>query len=106
MKPLRVLVLMHPDFTPPDSLKGYSEKEKLAIAGNFLLPAALKEVKLDEKVAIGPEVLEHILKEYAREEEGVRELKRCVEAKNSVICSWCNASESAPAWLMGSRGAL
>jgi hypothetical protein len=61
-------------------LKGYSEKEKLAIAGNFLLPAALKEVKLDEKVAIGPEVLEHILKEYAREEEGVRELKRCVEA--------------------------
>ena len=28
MKPLRVLVLMHPDFTPPDSLKGYSEKEK------------------------------------------------------------------------------
>lgn len=61
-------------------LKGYSEKEKLAIAGNFLLPAALKEVKLDEKVAIGPDVLEHILKEYAREEEGVRELKRCIEA--------------------------
>ncbi len=28
MKPARVLVLMHPDFTPPDSLKGYSEKEK------------------------------------------------------------------------------
>jgi hypothetical protein len=61
-------------------LKGYSEKEKLAIAGNFLLPAALREVKLDEKVAIGPEVLEHILKEYARGEEGVRELKRCIEA--------------------------
>jgi ATP-dependent Lon protease len=61
-------------------LKGYSDKEKLAIAGNFLLPAALKEVKLDEKVAIGPDVLEHILKEYAREEDGVRELKRCIEA--------------------------
>jgi ATP-dependent Lon protease len=61
-------------------LKGYSEKEKLAIAGNFLLPAALRDVKLDEKVAIGPDVLEHILKEYAREEEGVRELKRCIEA--------------------------
>lgn len=27
MKKLRVLVLMHPDFMPPDSLKGYSEKE-------------------------------------------------------------------------------
>lgn len=27
MKPLRVLVLMHPDFVPPDSSKGYSEAE-------------------------------------------------------------------------------
>lgn len=27
MKRLRVLVLMHPDFTPPDSLEGYTEKE-------------------------------------------------------------------------------
>ncbi len=27
MKKLRVLVLMHPDLVPPDSLKGYSEKE-------------------------------------------------------------------------------
>ena len=61
-------------------LKGYSDKEKLAIAENFLLPAALREVGLDEKVSIGKEVLEHILKDYAREEQGVRELKRCVEA--------------------------
>ena len=61
-------------------LKGYSDKEKLAIAENFLLPAALKEVHLDEKVAISHEILEHILREYAREEDGVRELKRCIEA--------------------------
>ena len=61
-------------------LKGYSDKEKLAIAEQFLLPAALRDVKLDEKVAISHDILEHILKEYAREEEGVRELKRCVEA--------------------------
>lgn len=27
MKPLRVLVLMHPDFVPPESSKGYSEAE-------------------------------------------------------------------------------
>ncbi len=27
MKPLRVLVLMHPDLVPPDSSKGYSEQE-------------------------------------------------------------------------------
>ena len=27
MKRLRVLVLMHPDLVPPDSIKGYSEQE-------------------------------------------------------------------------------
>lgn len=61
-------------------LQGYTDKEKMSIAENFLLPAALREVGLDEKVMIGKEVLEHILREYAREEKGVRELKRCIEA--------------------------
>jgi ATP-dependent Lon protease len=60
-------------------LAGYSVKEKLTIAETFLLPAALKEVNLDEKVHISPEVIEHILTNYASEEKGVRELKRCVE---------------------------
>ena len=60
-------------------LQGYSQKEKLAIAENFLVPTALKEVGLMEKVAISKEVLEHMMKEYANEETGVRELKRCVE---------------------------
>ena len=61
-------------------LQGYTMKEKLAIAQTFLLPGALKDVNLDEKVSIGQDVLEHILTNYANEEKGVRELKRCVEA--------------------------
>ena len=61
------------------NLQGYSSKEKVAIAENYLLPAALKEVGLSEKVGVGKEVIEHILKEYATEESGVRELKRCME---------------------------
>jgi len=60
-------------------LAGYSVKEKLTIAETFLLPGALKEVNLDEKVHISPEVIEHILTTYASEEKGVRELKRCIE---------------------------
>jgi ATP-dependent Lon protease len=60
-------------------LQGYNQKEKLAIAENFLVPAALRDVNLGEKVAISKEVLEHMMKEYANEETGVRELKRCVE---------------------------
>ena len=60
-------------------LKGYSAKEKIAIAENFLLPTALKDLNLDEKVGISKEVLEHVLENYASEEAGVRELKRCIE---------------------------
>lgn len=61
------------------NLQGYSAKEKLAIAENFIVPGALREVNLDEKVSISKEVLQHIIEEYAKEEAGVRELKRCVE---------------------------
>jgi ATP-dependent Lon protease len=61
-------------------LEGYSKKEKLSVAEHFLLPTALKEVALDEKVAVNHDVLEYIIAEYANEEKGVRELKRCIEA--------------------------
>ena len=60
-------------------LQGYSQKDKLAIAENFLVPAALKEVGLAEKVSMNKDVIDYMLKEYASEETGVRELKRCVE---------------------------
>ena len=66
-------------------LEGYSKKDKIAIAENFLLPTALKDVTLEEKVSLSHEVLEHIINEYAAEEKGVRELKRCIEAITQKI---------------------
>ena len=60
-------------------LEGYEKADKLAIAEGFLLPSALKDVSLQERVSIGKEVLEHIISEYASKEAGVRELKRCIE---------------------------
>jgi ATP-dependent Lon protease len=60
-------------------LEGYNSKEKLAITENFLLPTALKEVNLNEKVGISKEILEHVIREHAGEEKGVRQLKRCIE---------------------------
>jgi MoxR-like ATPase len=60
-------------------LAGYESKDKIAIAEQYLLPTALREVNLMEKVAIGREVIQHILETYAKEETGVRELKRCLE---------------------------
>jgi ATP-dependent Lon protease len=61
-------------------LSGYSAKEKQAIAERYLVPGALREVNLAEKVGLSSEVIAHIIQEYAGEETGVRELKRCVEA--------------------------
>jgi hypothetical protein len=60
-------------------LEGYNSKEKMEIAERFLLPGALKEVNLAERVGIPKEVVSHVLETYAKEEKGVRELKRCME---------------------------
>jgi len=60
-------------------LEGYGSKEKMEIAEKFLLPTALKEVNLAERVGISKDVLQHVLETYAKEEKGVRELKRCME---------------------------
>ena len=60
-------------------LKGYDTKQKTAIADQYLLPVALKEVNLMEKVAISKEILTHVIQEYSGDEKGVRELKRCIE---------------------------
>ena len=60
-------------------LEGYNAKEKMAITENFLLPSALKDVNLNEKVGISKEIIEHIIREHAGDEKGVRQLKRCIE---------------------------
>lgn len=60
-------------------LAGYNAKEKLTIAEQFLLPNALDEVGLKDKVGISKEILQYIIEHYAGDEPGVRELKRCME---------------------------
>jgi len=61
------------------NLKGYKNDEKIQIAEKFLLPNAIKEVNLTDKVKISKDILEYILKEYVKEEPGVREFKRAIE---------------------------
>jgi len=60
-------------------LKGYDLKQKTAIAEQYLLPVALKDVNLTERISISKEILTYIIKEYANDEKGVRELKRSIE---------------------------
>jgi len=59
-------------------LEGYKKPEKMAIAEKFLWPEALAEVNLNEKVALTKDVLDMIIEDYANDESGVRELKRCL----------------------------
>ena len=60
-------------------LEGYDSKEKMEIAERFLLPGALKQVNLAERIGIPKDIVTHVLETYAKEEKGVRELKRCME---------------------------
>jgi ATP-dependent Lon protease len=60
-------------------LKGYDMKQKTAIAEQYLLPAAIKDVNLTEKVSISKDILTTIIEDYANDEKGVRELKRSIE---------------------------
>ena len=61
------------------NLSGYNAKEKLAIAENFVVPTALKEVHLGEKVHFSKEVLQYLIEKHASQEPGVRGLKRCID---------------------------
>jgi len=61
------------------NLQGYDLKQKIIIAEQYLLPAALKEVNLTERVQISKDVISQIITEYASDDKGIRQLKRCIE---------------------------
>jgi ATP-dependent Lon protease len=60
--------------------KGYEKKDKIIIANNYLLPNIQNNIKLDNKEVIIPDnILDIIISKYTGEENGVRNLKRCLE---------------------------
>ena len=66
-------------------VKGFSMKEKLLIAEDYLLPYALKESGLHEKISISKEILQYVVEEFTGGEAGVRELKRCLQTIVSKV---------------------
>lgn len=67
------------------SVSGFNTKQKLHIAENYLVQGALRNVGLFEKVSISSDVLRYIVEHYTGGEQGVRELKRCVQTVVSKI---------------------
>jgi len=60
--------------------KGYSAKEKTVISNNYLLPKIREQVRFNtEDIIIPNDVLTHIIDGHCNKEDGVRNLKRCLE---------------------------
>ena len=59
---------------------GYKINEKYNIAKNYLIPSLLKNVGLkNDDIIFTEEVIHHIIQEFTNKEEGVRNLKRCLD---------------------------
>jgi ATP-dependent Lon protease len=60
--------------------KGYSAKEKTVISNNYLLPKIREQVRFTtDEISIPNDVLSHIIDTHCNKEDGVRNLKRCLE---------------------------
>ena len=60
--------------------KGYNQKQKGIISSNYLLPKIREQVKFsNEDIIIQDKTIYHIVDNYCNKEEGVRNLKRCLE---------------------------
>ena len=60
--------------------KGYSGKEKTVITNSYLLPKIREQVKFNtEDIIIKEDVITHIIDTHCNKEDGVRNLKRCLE---------------------------
>ena len=60
--------------------KGYKTKDKLIIAKDYLLPKIREEIKFTSKcIVFSDEILEYIINDFTEKEDGVRNLKRCLE---------------------------
>ncbi len=60
--------------------KGYSNKEKIVIVNNYLLPKIRDQVRFNEQDIIIPDdVIGYINETHCNKEDGVRNMKRCLE---------------------------
>jgi ATP-dependent Lon protease len=59
---------------------GYNGKEKTLISNNYLLPKIREQVKFTkDDIIIPDDVISHIIETHCDKEDGVRNLKRCLE---------------------------
>jgi ATP-dependent Lon protease len=60
--------------------KGYNQKQKIQIANNYLLSKIREQVKFNEdEIIIPDDVVQYLIDNHCNKEDGVRNLKRCLE---------------------------
>jgi ATP-dependent Lon protease len=60
--------------------KGYNQKQKTVISNSYLLPRIREQVKFNKEDIIIPEpTIHYIIENHCNKEDGVRNLKRCLE---------------------------
>jgi len=60
--------------------KGYDPKQKIVISNDYLLPKIREQVKFTaEEIVIPDAVINYIIENYCSKEDGVRNMKRCLE---------------------------
>jgi ATP-dependent Lon protease len=60
--------------------KGYNQKQKTAISSNYLLPKIREQVKFTKEDIVIPDLtINYIIDSHCGKEDGVRNLKRCLE---------------------------
>jgi ATP-dependent Lon protease len=60
--------------------KGYNQKQKTVISNNYLLPRIREQVKFNEnEIIIADSAIQYIIENLCNKEDGVRNLKRCLE---------------------------
>ena len=60
--------------------KGYDKKQKTIISNNHLLPKIREQVKFrEDEIIIPDETLHYIMENHCSKEDGVRNMKRCLE---------------------------
>jgi ATP-dependent Lon protease len=60
--------------------KGYNQKQKTVIGNSYLLPKIREQVRFnEEEIVIPDETIHYIIDNYCNKEDGVRNLKRCLE---------------------------
>ena len=65
--------------------KGFKTDDKLHIANDYLLPELLESYNYKDSIVLDNDIIKNIIENFTNNEQGVRNLKRCLETIISKV---------------------